>query len=108
MNREQLATALTELIDTQDSITHISERGPRQEDELYKLIATRNGYRNDILTAFAKLEKQRDDLLAALMALRHGDGCFCESAFAGPDTYVRHTDECEATQAAIAVAKETA
>jgi hypothetical protein len=49
----------------------------------------------------ARLIAAAPDLLAALKSFRHADGCFCEAAFAGSGTIVRHTAECEAACAAI-------
>ena len=55
----------------------------------------------------AKRERSADaDLLGALKALRHADGCFCEAGFAMPDgSHPRHSPECEAAYAAIAKAE---
>ena len=46
-----------------------------------------------------------EDLLEALKALQHADGCYCDAAFAMPDTIVSHSDECDAALAAIAKAE---
>ena len=46
-----------------------------------------------------------DELLEALEAFMHDEGCFCEAAFAGPGTIVRHSDECIAACSAIAKAR---
>lgn len=43
-------------------------------------------------------------LLGALKSLRHGDGCFCDAAFAGPGTTVTHSPECIAARVAIKAA----
>ena len=42
------------------------------------------------------------ELVAALDGLRHADGCWCDAAFAMPDTVVSHSAECISAQAAIA------
>lgn len=52
--------------------------------------------------ANARLIAAAPRLLAALEALRHADGCFCDAAFVMSGAIVRHSDECEAAQDAIA------
>ena len=46
-----------------------------------------------------------DELVGALEAFMHDDGCFCDAAFAGPGTIVRHSDECIAACSALAKAR---
>ena len=67
MNREQLATALTELASAQAEMTWWGSSVLHKRNTAK---STRDGRRNDILAAFAKLEKERDDLLAALENVR--------------------------------------
>ena len=41
-------------------------------------------------------------LVEALQGLCHGDGCFCEAAFAMPDgSHPRHSDECTKARTAL-------
>jgi len=53
--------------------------------------------RADLAAARAEAERLR----GALEAFRHGDGCFCEAAFAGPGTIPRHSPECIEARAAL-------
>ena len=62
------------------------------------------GERDELRDELATLKAQRDALLAALEALKHGDGCFCEAAFSPPGCHPSHGKECQNACAAIAKA----
>lgn len=49
-----------------------------------------------------RLNAENAQLRAALLSLRHADGCFCDGAFVMPGDAHRHSPECEAAQAALA------
>ena len=59
----------------------------------------------DVMAENARLLTLAGELTEALESLQHGDGCYCDAAFAGPGTIVRHTDECEVARAALAKAR---
>jgi hypothetical protein len=43
-----------------------------------------------------------EQLRGALEALKHGDGCYCDAAFALTGTIVMHSPECIAARAVLA------
>ena len=114
MNRKQLFALLTEFLSAQDIVTDrnvrlsrilTADRRTEMGAEVAAAQVQREHLRSQILASFSALEQRRDDLLAALDALAHADGCHCEAAWAPLGCHVGHTDECLAAKDAIAAVK---
>ena len=82
----------------------VSERILIRDHKTYGQLERENA---ELQAEVSRLRGLVSELVKALNAHKHTDGCWCEAAFSMPDgSHPRHSIECEASQDATAKAQE--